>query len=69
VALQLTPCQSDWDLLLPVYTEDINKPIERDHMSAIFVQIKNRQKPAKLTLGTEYRDCSALISLEFGVGR
>jgi hypothetical protein len=71
-ALQLAPGQSDWDLLLPVYTGDINKPIERDHLSAIFVQIMNRQKPEKLTLGTEYRDCyrpdqlGFCLQMEFG---
>jgi len=71
-ALQLAPSQTDWDLLLPVYTGDINRPIERDHLSAIFVQIKNRQKPVQLTLGTEYRDyflpgqLGFCIQMEFG---
>jgi hypothetical protein len=74
-ALQLAPNQPYWDLLLPVYTGDINKPIERDHLSAIFVQIQNRQKPEKLTLGTEYRkyyrpdQLGCCIQLEFGTGR
>jgi hypothetical protein len=71
--LQLAPNQSDWDLLLPVYTGDINKPIERDHLSAIFVQIKNRQKPQKLTLGSAYcrffhpGQLGFCIQMEFGV--
>jgi len=73
-ALQLAPCQSDWDLLLPVYTGDINKPIKRDHLSAILIQIKDRQKSAKLTLGVEYHDCFrprqlvVCIQMEFGAG-
>jgi len=73
-ALQLAPCQSDWDLLLPVYTGDIDKPIERDHLSAIFVRIGNRQKPVKLTLGTEYDNffrpdqLGFYIQMEFGAG-
>jgi hypothetical protein len=72
-ALQLAPGQSEWDLLLPVYTGDINQPIERDNLSAIFVQINNRQKFKKLTLGTEYHDCyrpdqlGFCIQMEFGV--
>ena len=49
--LQLAPLQSDWDLLLPVYTGDVEKPIDRDHLSAIFVQIKNRQKPEAVVEG------------------
>jgi hypothetical protein len=53
-ALQLASGQSDWHLLLPVYTGDINKPIQQDHLSAIFVQIKNRQKTEKLTLGSAF---------------
>ena len=73
-ALHLAPCQSDWDLLLPLYTGDINKPIQRDHLSTIFIQIKDRQKSAKLTLGIEYRDCFRpgqlvfCIQMEFGAG-
>ena len=50
-ALQLAPKQRDWDLLLPVYTGDVEKPIDRDHLSAIFVQIKNRQKPEAVEVG------------------
>jgi hypothetical protein len=74
-ALQLAPGQSDWDLLLPVYTGDINKPIEREHLSAIFVQINNRQSTKVLTLGSAY--CCSFhpdqlgfcIQMEFGVRR
>jgi len=55
-ASQLASCPDDWDLLLPVYTGDINKTVELDHTSAIFVQIKNRRRPAKLSLGSEYHN-------------
>jgi hypothetical protein len=73
-ALQLARFETDWDLLLPVYTGDINKPIERDHLSAIFIQFKDRQNSAKPTLATEYRDCFRpgqlvfCIQMEFGAG-
>jgi hypothetical protein len=71
-ALQLAPCQPDWDLLLPVYTGDINKPLERDHLSAIFIQTRNREHHEKLTLGTEYRmvfrpeQLGFCLQMEFG---
>ena len=73
-ALQLAPCHSDWDLLLPVYTGDVNKPILRDHLSAIFVQIQNQMHPAKLTIVKKYRKCfrpnqlGFCIQMEFGAG-
>jgi len=42
-APQMAPLQPNWELLLPVCTGEINIPIVRNHLSAIFVQIKNRQ--------------------------
>jgi len=73
-ALQLARFQTDWDLLRPVNTGDINKPTERVHPSAISILIKDRQKPAKPALGIEYRDCFRpgqlvfCIQMEFGAG-
>jgi len=71
-ALQLSPRQPDWDLLLPVYTGNINKPIHRNHLTAIFIQIKNRHQPEKFILGTESLKCfrpeqlGFCVQMEFG---
>lgn len=53
-ALQLAPVQECWDLLLRIYIGDVNLPYDRSHLSAIFIQVKNRQLGPELVLGPEY---------------
>ena len=43
-ALQLSPKQSHWDLLLPVYFGALDKELDADLLSAVVVQVKNRKK-------------------------
>lgn len=55
-ALQLSPVQPVWDLLVPVYYGEIDKPFDIRKLSAIFFQVKNRVSKSHLFLSeSDYR--------------
>ncbi|KAF8455533.1 hypothetical protein BGX38DRAFT_1140442 [Terfezia claveryi] len=41
-ALQMRFNGADWDLLIPIYIGDPQAPFNRDHLSAVLIQVKNR---------------------------
>ena len=47
-ALQCAFRQSSWDLIVPIYLGDVDQPFNRSYLSAMFVQVKNRQRKSTL---------------------
>jgi hypothetical protein len=52
-ALQLTPNRPVWDILIPIDLGDLKEPFDDTKVTAMVIQVKNSNKPNKLTLKKE----------------
>lgn len=65
-------CQPYWDIMIPVYCGELDKPFDRDLLTAFMIQVKYRVTAKPLCPGPEYpiyfRAGSPLLVLQMELG-